>query len=576
MKFLLIPCVSLCWAVQAAEPAVRLGFDSEAALLRDDGASQTAFRTQGTVLFDENGVKGGCAYFDGKSWFEATAFPATLKTGASPYAVSAWIRLADGGSPKGGWVSWGDKAKGCGNSLRLNGFDGIHNYWNNRDLSVRVPDLADSRWHYVTATYYGKRRAVYVDGLACGDDEQTANVGRTLFQVGRTMHDVPFKGWVDELRVDNAPVTATAAFELYRAALTPAALARTKPLPPTAVLRRTPVMATAEQVLADGFTVTLQIDLSKSVTDEELLYTVGPVRLVLRQAGKDKALADYDMRFGNYLNWPLKDGTCPVLEATIAAKATQVGIPLGFLAKPEGVHTVTLNFAPVRWTICVDGHVDEAFPVPACPVVWPATTEEKVCSVRVKDAAFVSPARKDALPPVPQARTIAEPIQYWTPQDHNTWVGDVAPAFLNGKLHVFYLIDRRHHTSGLGTGRHQFAHLTSDDLVHWVEHPLAVSIREVWQTCGTGTPFLKDGKVAIAFGWHTARYPQCKGKPIGGTYAYSDDGINFKNAGVMISDAQNPSIYNLDDGRYELVTSYGGSIGIFHSRDLLQWDLFDN
>ena len=60
MKFWIVSCVSLCWAVQAAEPAVKLGFDSEAALLRDDGASQTAFRTQGTLLFDENGVKGGC------------------------------------------------------------------------------------------------------------------------------------------------------------------------------------------------------------------------------------------------------------------------------------------------------------------------------------------------------------------------------------------------------------------------------------------------------------------------------------------------------------------------------------
>ena len=49
-----------------------------------------------------------------------------------------------------------------------------------------------------------------------------------------------------------------------------------------------------------------------------------------------------------------------------------------------------------------------------------------------------------------------------------------APATLNGTLHVFYLLDRRHHGSGAGTGRHQFAHVSSPDLKTWTEHPLAV------------------------------------------------------------------------------------------------------
>ncbi|MGN0853712.1 MAG: hypothetical protein ACI4Q3_10105 [Kiritimatiellia bacterium] len=353
------------------------------------------------------------------------------------------------------------------------------------------------------------------------------------------------------------------------------------PHTPPAAPRQTRVLAaTAERILRDGFTITLDIDLSRPCRNAdapagEVLYSAGPVRLVLRQAGADKALADYDWRSGNYLNWPLADGTCPVIEATIAAQAGRVGIPLGLLAQPAGVHTVTLQYAPVRWAICVDGHVDEEFPVPACPVVWPADAQEKVFSPRVRTTAFATPARADALPPVPDARAIAGPIQYWTPQGHNAWVGDVAPAFLAGKLHVFYLIDRRHHASGMGTGRHQFAHLSSADLVHWVEHPLAVPIAEDWQTVGTGTPFMKDGKIAIAFGWHTARYPERTGRPIGGSYATSDDGIHFANAGAIISDAQNPSIYNLADGRYELVTSYGGAIGIFRSRDLLNWVLYD-
>lgn len=329
----------------------------------------------------------------------------------------------------------------------------------------------------------------------------------------------------------------------------------------------------SEAVLKTGFTVTLKVDCD-SVTSNELLYTVGPVRLALRMAGEDKALRQYDKAGGNYLSYPMPDGKCAVLEATIAEKAGRIGIPLGFLSKHGGVHDVVLQFSPVKWAIAVDGHVDEDFPIPACPVRWPQSAAEQTHSPRVRAAAFVTPARADALP-AETCRAITRSIQYWTPDDHNRWVGDVAPGFFDGKLHVFYLIDRRHHQSGAGTGRHQFAHLVTEDLVNWMELPLAVPIAEAWQTCGTGTPFMKDGKLALAFGWHTTRYKEMAGKPLGGTYAVSDDGVHFKNSGVMISDAQNPSIYNLSDGRYELVTSYGGSIGIFHSTDLLDWKLFD-
>ena len=327
---------------------------------------------------------------------------------------------------------------------------------------------------------------------------------------------------------------------------------------------------------AKGFTIDLKIDCG-AVTGDEALYEAGPVRLGFRMAGADPALAEYDRAAGNYLNFPLAGGGVPVIEATICAKAGRVGVPLGVLEKAEGVHDVTLDFSPVKWAIAVDGrHVDDDFPIPACSVVWPEGAQERVLSPRVRSAAFVSPAREGAIPDRRAPRPVVRPIQYWTPDGHNEWVGDVAPAFLDGKFHVFYLIDRRHHGSGGGTGRHQFAHLASEDLVHWTELPHAVPIREAWQTVGTGTPFLKDGALALAFGWHTSRFPEtAAGRPVGGTYALSADGVHFVNSGVMISDAQNPSIYNRPEGGYELVTSYGGAIGIFRSRDLLKWDLFD-
>lgn len=336
------------------------------------------------------------------------------------------------------------------------------------------------------------------------------------------------------------------------------------------------VSATSENPLKKGFIARLKVDVGAVHTDEKL-WSFGPVRLGLRLAGRDKELLRYDHAAGNYLNFLMADGSCPVIEVTVPAKAGRIGIPLAVLDTTRKTHDVVLRWAPPCWEISVDGHVDEDFPMPTpVPFDWKGELMANIHSPRVtaetvEIGAVCTPNAADA-----QTKPVLGSIQYWTPNGHNRWVGDVAPAYLDGKLHVFYLVDRRHHGSGAGTGRHQFAHLVTEDLVRWTELPLAVSVRDWWQTVGTGTPFLKDGRLAIAFGWHTSRYGAvAKDKPIGGTYAVSADGVHFENASQMISDAQNPSIYNRADGSYELVTSYGGSIGIFRSKDLLKWDLFD-
>ncbi len=368
-----------------------------------------------------------------------------------------------------------------------------------------------------------------------------------------------------------AAVAVTAGF-IFAASASPVSDS-VVPVRTASTVRR--IAAAPEEVLENGFTVRLKIDFTQAAAEENL-YSLGPVQLRLRLAGQNDELAGYDLKHGNYLNFPMKDGSCPVVEAVIAEKAGRVGVPLSLFAATGGVHTVTIDYSPVRWAIVAGGNVDEDFPVPACPVKWPADAVERLVSPRVRSAVFTTPSDPDAVPRLAAPKPIVRPIQYWTPDGFNQWVGDVAPGTFNGRLHLFYLSDRRHHSSGDGTGRHQFMHLVSDDLKRWTELPAAVSITENWQTCGTGTPFLKDGKLALAFGWHTARYPQIKGKPLGGTYALSDDGVRFKNSGVMITDAQNPSIYNLPGGGYELVTSYGGTIGIYRSADLLDWKLHDD
>ena len=67
-------------------------------------------------------------------------------------------------------------------------------------------------------------------------------------------------------------------------------------------------VAVSGELSPEGFSVRMQVDLAAVKTNEDLL-SVGPARIGLRLAGGDKALLQYDRAAGNYLNFPLKDGS---------------------------------------------------------------------------------------------------------------------------------------------------------------------------------------------------------------------------------------------------------------------------
>lgn len=349
-----------------------------------------------------------------------------------------------------------------------------------------------------------------------------------------------------------------------------------------------------------GWSLSFCLD-TRALTSSETLLSIPEVLTVtLRFAGTDPALHELDTRFGNYLHFPLPDGTCPVLECTLP-DATPIGLPLGALPNPAALHSVCIRReATASWSVTIDNTLTDANGLVQKSVQWPSTPPKiEGLSPRITDPSFVAPP--PPLAPTPDATPITRPIQFWTPDGTNSWVGDVVVGLFRDRFHLFYLYDRRHHGSKQGSGGHFFAHLSSADLIHWDEHPHVTSIDEWWITCGTGTPFVWNNQLYLSYGLHTTRFMpsedtceaalqdyflqhgrmgdfafnELPGFPIGGTYAVSSDGIHFTPSNRLFHSAQNPTVYNRTDGLLGCVNSYGGHHGMYISDTLTGWRMYD-
>ena len=313
------------------------------------------------------------------------------------------------------------------------------------------------------------------------------------------------------------------------------------------------VCRTPLKELPGGFTLSCRVNLDAVAGGEALYEAEGALRIVVRDATADPAPGEYDERCGNYLNFPLPDGSCPVLEALLPGPAGRIGIPLGALECPGGEHDLRIVHNGTYFTIDLDGRRDEDFPI--APLLWPRDDPGLALSPRLSDVRFAIDAPKGPVPRMDAALASGFHAMYWTPRGHNQWLGDVVTTVWDGALHLFYLVDRRHHNSKGGRGGPWFEHLVSDDLARWRELPAAVTMDVATEYIGTGTPFRMDGKYCLAYGLHTTRHAPPEelarqGLPIGGTYAVSDDGVHFVKSHRMITDDQNPSIYNRADGLF--------------------------
>jgi beta-fructofuranosidase len=114
--------------------------------------------------------------------------------------------------------------------------------------------------------------------------------------------------------------------------------------------------------------------------------------------------------------------------------------------------------------------------------------------------------------------------QYWKPRGFNVHVGDCMPFFHQGRFHLFYLFDRRHHASKWGLGAHQWAHVSTTDLRQWEHHPMAISITDQMEgSICTGSTFFHED---VYYAFYAVRMSD--GSPAQLCAATSTDGVHFK------------------------------------------------
>lgn len=351
-----------------------------------------------------------------------------------------------------------------------------------------------------------------------------------------------------------------------------------------------------------GFAIKFIVDIKAFKDTINLITLPGVMTVDLRMADPQKR----DRQ--NYPAFTMEDGSLPVLEAQLIlhslndrrenqykekdSREITIGCPLAMLPNPFGKHEVVINFTGSKWTMYVDNELmDNDFPI-GYPL-WPENQNWNIDPAIVEKAEIFFPALK-ATRDIAEKNTARADLLFWTPKAHNAWVGDVATIYFKDRYHVFYLFDRRHHSSKLGAGGHYFEHFSSKDFKTWTEHEAVVPIDEQWETIGTGSPFIYEDKVHLSYGLHTSRiytgsltmspkqlayYNQHKqtgilqfnldeGYPSGASYVSGDDNADkFKKSRILYHFCENPSIFTLPDGQLRLFAN-GRSRGTWRSPSL--------
>lgn len=169
----------------------------------------------------------------------------------------------------------------------------------------------------------------------------------------------------------------------------------------------------------------------------------------------------------------------------------------------------------------------------------------------------------------------------WRPCEH-VFVGDCMPYTHDGRYHVLYLKDRRHHTSKWGFGAHQWEHISTQNFADWDIHPTAVEITSPHEgSICTGSWIAREG---VQYLFYTVRMADRTPAPI--LRSISKDGYHFQKDGSFGftlperydgRNARDPKVILGDDGLYHmflttaLAKEQKGCLAHFVSQDLTEW-----
>lgn len=165
-------------------------------------------------------------------------------------------------------------------------------------------------------------------------------------------------------------------------------------------------------------------------------------------------------------------------------------------------------------------------------------------------------------------------MQYWKPRGQ-AYAGDCIPFYYDGAFHMFYLFDRRHHRSKWGLGAHQYAHVSTRDLIHWTHHPMAVPIVEQWE-CAMGTGdviFNPRDKTLYVFYTDCGSRAEFNDKPQKGSWIFaarSTDGVHFhKDLKPIVPGGDCEVFCDPATGLFHLIRGGGNRLV---SADLAHWE----
>jgi beta-fructofuranosidase len=275
----------------------------------------------------------------------------------------------------------------------------------------------------------------------------------------------------------------------------------------------------------------------------------------------------------------------------------RLSVPLDVLGA-DVPHDIVLRYLGYRLELFADGVlVDEEWPFGSVPIAQGPMnlTSASIAQVALwdrdlKDIELQSLSGGPAALAERENRYLGPPSlvgQYWRPRGINTSAGDCMPFFHDGRFHLFYLFDRRHHGSKWGLGAHQWAHVSTTDLVHWEEHPRAVAITDEKEgSICTGSTFFNDGTYYAFYAVRTT-----DGSPAQLCAATGMDGVHFTKHPPLATlkppyqpgPSRDPVVFHdATTGLFHMlvttelsdptVAGRGGCLAQLVSRDLKQWE----